>query len=610
MWLLLPASSVAATLTVPGDFSNVREAVNAAYGGDVIEVSTGTWDGPLLVDKDLTLRAVDGPGTAVLTASVLPFGFAVVNVTDWATVTLDGIWIDGQAEHRALFVASAEVVASDLSLVDPMDGAWNDAGGAIVVDYGASLELVDPVFTEQVEGVDDGGYVMAWDSYVTIRGGLFEGGLSWTGAGGAVTVVGSSLVIEDTTFRGNAAASDGGGLTAWWSEVTLTDVVFEGNEAGLDPYDAYDGVGGGTYLYDCDGAVLERLRFDGNVARAGGGAFLDDTDDLLITETDFVDNAAPDIAGGLGIYYSAWIDLEGLRFEGNDAWMGGGLWFEDGYDLSVTGALFCANTADYGGGAAIGYLDGARIENAVFAANEVYGSGAALDAYWYADVALHDAHLLGNVGAALLADGADIDLRNSLVAWTAGPAFDEVYGNIREDHDAWWGNAEDPGGLTSPVRADPMLRGWSEADPCRGDFRPDEASPLIDAGFGVDGDGSTADIGAYGGPGWDAIDFDRDGVPGRLDCADFDPATSDCEPPPDTGDTGLPPTDTGTVEHTGHPPTDGQDTSDTGVVLTKDVAPKGLPPVFFCATGPSGGSLGALLLALAAWLPRRRQRNR
>ena len=25
MWLLLPASSVAATLTVPGDFSNVRD---------------------------------------------------------------------------------------------------------------------------------------------------------------------------------------------------------------------------------------------------------------------------------------------------------------------------------------------------------------------------------------------------------------------------------------------------------------------------------------------------------------------------------------------------------------------------------------------------------
>lgn len=111
--------------------------------------------------------------------------------------------------------------------------------------------------------------------------------------------------------------------------------------------------------------------------------------------------------------------------------------------------------------------------------------------------------------------------------------------------DAWdntpddYANMTDPTGANGNVAVDPLFVDVAPANPLDWDLHLALASPLIDAGDPAlfDPDGSTSDMGAYGGSGASTWDLDRDGYdawwqpgeydhglyPGQgLDCDDLD----------------------------------------------------------------------------------------
>ncbi|MCA9493546.1 MAG: right-handed parallel beta-helix repeat-containing protein [Myxococcales bacterium] len=605
IWAAL-GTSLAATLTVgsSGTYADVKSAVADASAGDRIEVSTGTYTGAFAVSDDLTIAAVDGPGTVTLRGGGIPQGYAVIGVGYGATLTLEGIGFDGQDRLRAVWVEDAALDASDLSMIRPMHGYDNGDGGAIVGLYGSQIVLRDPVFTDPAEGVDDGGYVYVADSTLEVRGGRFEGGEAWYGDGGAISARDSTVTLDGVTFSGNSVAEDGGAIELLYCDVVITDCLFLDNVAGEYPYDGYDGIGGAGSLLDCDDALLERNVYQGNSAIAGGSLFLDDTDRLVLRDEDHFDNTAEDVGGAVAIYDASSVLVDRGRFERNvsNSDEGGGIWFHYTAGTEVRGSFFCDNDGRWGGALDWGDSYSFSLHHSIVVGSATTDAGSAIEIY-DAEGEIEHVAFLGNGPSEVLATwSASVLLHDSLLGWSLDDVFGG-YDDITEHHDAWWENARgNPPGLSSAVLEDPMLGDWAPGR-CSGDFRPLLGGPLTDAGSDTDADDSPGDIGPYGGGDWDALDIDRDGTPGRTDCDDFDPQVGPCDGPTDSAD----PTPTDTADPTGtdtaSPTGDDDDDDVDGVPRVED-----LPPVFFCATGPASPTLSGLLL-LPLLLVRRQRRR-
>jgi MYXO-CTERM domain-containing protein len=88
-----------------------------------------------------------------------------------------------------------------------------------------------------------------------------------------------------------------------------------------------------------------------------------------------------------------------------------------------------------------------------------------------------------------------------------------------------WLNATANNCTGSPLAAvrvaDPSFSSWNASYPFEQlDLRPTGTSPMLDAGTGLDTDGTTADLGAFGGSEADWRDRDGDGYPVVFDCDD------------------------------------------------------------------------------------------
>ncbi|NIM07320.1 MAG: hypothetical protein GTO55_11610 [Armatimonadetes bacterium] len=106
MLVLTASATFGATITVPGDYATIGEAVAAASDGDIINVSPGTYTENIVVDKPVSIRGVKGANVTAVTGAVLSTdpviqikssdvtvsGFTISGGTRrWAA----GVWIDG-----------------------------------------------------------------------------------------------------------------------------------------------------------------------------------------------------------------------------------------------------------------------------------------------------------------------------------------------------------------------------------------------------------------------------------------------------------------------------------------------------------------------------------
>ena len=69
----------AGTITVPGDFATIQEAMDAALDGDLVLVSPGLYEESIdFLGKAITVQSTDGPGATTIDAN--QFG-SVVTLT-------------------------------------------------------------------------------------------------------------------------------------------------------------------------------------------------------------------------------------------------------------------------------------------------------------------------------------------------------------------------------------------------------------------------------------------------------------------------------------------------------------------------------------------------
>jgi hypothetical protein len=183
-----------------------------------------------------------------------------------------------------------------------------------------------------------------------------------------------SPTIHHVNFWGNWVRDAGGGAYNGNNNtqtLALTDVIFKNNHANSR---------GGGLSNEANNLTLDRVTFSGNQAVNGGGCEIRGNGNALVTNTDFIGNAATSVINydrGGGLYVSqggsAHLVLTNVKFSGNFARVsygyGGGASIQSGGTATLTNLTFSGNFAGAQGGGLENYLATTTVVNSIFWGN-------------------------------------------------------------------------------------------------------------------------------------------------------------------------------------------------------------------------------------------------
>ena len=184
--------------------------------------------------------AGDGADTITLTADITLEGELPRIISD---ITIDGagFTISGGDEFRIFYVDMGGSLTlqnvhltegrahNDVSFISVWGSTdYSESGGAIIVNRGSRLELLNSRFTDNT-AADFGGVLDAWDSEVVVSDSEFSGNRAEDG--GAIASAFSVVTISNSVFEDNRVRDDGGALQVFNSTAYVSDSQFIGNRA-------------------------------------------------------------------------------------------------------------------------------------------------------------------------------------------------------------------------------------------------------------------------------------------------------------------------------------------------------------------------------------------
>jgi hypothetical protein len=227
-WRTSLAGEVRQAVSVPGDFSSIQRAIDAAPDGATILVSPGVYRERIdLQGRTLHLWGVGGAGSTSLVGDGVTGPVASVR---GGSVQFDGITFQG--------------------------GRGESGRGASVLDGAAR-------FTS-CRFIDNRGGASATDARVRFEDCTFESNRAET-AGGAVDSRRSQVQMDGCTLRENAAGTFGGGVSATLGSVELFDTRLESNRLVSGAW------GGGLYAEGAE-VHVHGGEFRRNASAESGGA--------------------------------------------------------------------------------------------------------------------------------------------------------------------------------------------------------------------------------------------------------------------------------------------------------------------------------------------------
>ena len=469
-------------VSVPTDYATVQDAVDAVADGEGICVEAGTHYGSVYpYGKSVTIAGA-GAGSTFLDAD----GDQFMGVWYGETVQVVGLTIQNSWYYYGgvLDMYDSEVSFTDVEITDSGCDDGYDCYGGLFYSYYGSLVL-DGVDISDVS--TDGRYQyggLLYSDYgsefsltdVTVSSSSFRAG---TGSGSYGRLRGgliyayyaegtiSGLEVTDSSFDANAYVY-GGLLHAQDSEIIADGLVFDDNEVGtLDSDYGYSTVYGGfvyggfVYAEESD-VQLSNASFAGNTVGTGDwldALFVAYDGDLTLTNTLIVDNevlAAESYSDTFGTFYADYYSTVTL----------------------VNGDISGNNWDIYQVYSVLGYR-GYQADFSVLNTNVVDNT---MTGYAYAGLIYTDYPNDSGYGE------FSFDYSNDYGNWTS---WDYGYN--------WYDGGYD-GDFTAfdGVLADDPLY----TDAANGDYTLGTGSPAIDAGSPdlLDADGTTSDIGAFGGP--------------------------------------------------------------------------------------------------------------
>ena len=280
------------------------------------------------------------------------------------------------------------------------------------------------------------------------------------GGGGVTGTVDETLILTNTTIKGNISTSPGSGLGGGialddGSAISMTNSHVDGNSAAAGVI----GVGGGIYIHGGSGSVtIKNSTVNSNSAYTQGGGIADLSDgDLIITNSQINNNHSGDggggglvtdsdsvvtvtnstisgnttvgEGGGMFMLVSPLITITKSNFSNNSAVDdGGAVWCDDSV-MNISCSTFQNNTSSGAGGAISGVQE-FTVTDSTFNHNVANGVGGAIDQEDQEDITIlrstftHNASL-GDTGGAINADGGGVNIRVTNSKFTYNSALEQ-----------------------------------------------------------------------------------------------------------------------------------------------------------------------------------------
>lgn len=487
-------------ISIPQDYATIQEAIDASASKGAVCIAAGTYAESLDIGgRDLVLEGLNGSDVTIIDATGR--GASVVHALDSHRFLVQGLTLRGGGGSEGSGLTAGCV-----------------GSGCVALQHGIVRGVVveDGNTGSAVHASGDGVLLEIEDSVIRNNSGG-SAGVSVSSNGSSVDEM--VLVLRRVEIRDNVG-SFGGAIDLHTATLEAYDVVADNNQAG---------VRGGGILSDLAELTLERVTLSRNSAPDGAGIWMQFTSGS-IDGLELVGNLGDTYAAGWMSYFEASAPVRNLVVRDNQSITGPDLaiWMNDprflGLEvvgnrgepammLEVTGrepTRLDLSNASIAGNAG----DGLSIHGPVAASGSFLlrhitaagNGGNGVTVTFAGDHALTVDHgTLAHNGAIGLSLSGGL---GGTVAYT--DSFDNAAGDLVGIADATGGStniAVDPGFM----RYGPALAAldW--------DLHLHPSSLAIDAGDPIvlDPDGSTADVGAYGGP--DAAfgyyaDVDADGL--------------------------------------------------------------------------------------------------
>ena len=468
---------------VPTDFASLQEALDAGETEVCLEVGTHAGLTDLGGASGIT---IEGAGTA---EEVILDGEGAGPVLTLASgetdVTLRGFTVTGGTWNDATGEGEGELGAGGVWLADTADVTveglvFDDntcevscgaaALGGVANDGTRLLELV--VRNHEVSGVDV-------DTIV---------GLVTLYQGGDAEVDGLHLYDNVIDLDPENSTSLGTSLSIWGDltgQVSVNDVLLEGNAYTVET--SY----GDLAVVQQDSSELSHVRIADTWY---GGELLISPLFVYVHETS-VEISHAELVGNTIEPTGAIYDI-------------GMLHLSNGGDVNVNNMVVAGNTASSAAVFSAGLFEGGTDGSATYENITIHGNTVSATQFEGGGFTCLDTALTAtNVTISANQVSADVDRGGwSVYNDDTDCTFDVTYSNVYDSGTHFHDFLEDWTGTDGNIEVDPAFTDVSSSDPLDWDLTLSSSSSLVDAGDpGIqDADGSTSDIGAYGGPEGDA----------------------------------------------------------------------------------------------------------
>jgi predicted outer membrane repeat protein len=195
------------TVTVPGDFQTIQEAILYCIDGDEIIVAPGTYVETIdFAGREIWLHSSDGAAITTINGADAHHVVQCVNGEGPGAI-LEGFTITGGAA----------------------DGSGDDGYGGGMLNVSASPTVLDCIFSGNTANFG-GGMLNSTGSSPSITNCLFEGNVAWFRGGAIDNYISCSPVLTNCTFNDNTAGVLGGGIYNYDdSNPTITNCVLWGD---------------------------------------------------------------------------------------------------------------------------------------------------------------------------------------------------------------------------------------------------------------------------------------------------------------------------------------------------------------------------------------------
>jgi parallel beta-helix repeat protein/predicted outer membrane repeat protein len=503
-------------LHVPAEYATIQAAIDAAGPRDHVVLADGVYRGAGNRDLDLHGKAIvvcsanGDPAACVIDCEQQGRGFYFHSGETLETVIRGLTICNGSAAFGgAVYCSSSDPRFTNCTFSANAASRTNGGcGGAFYCEYSnptlAECDISGNVASGNYDACGGGIYCSFSNPQLTnciVCGNAVDGDY---GAGGALCCSSSAPRLTDCTINGNTAFHGGGGglCCASSSRPLLTRCTIRNNVT-----DYTSGGGGGVYCGSYCDAVLSCCTIAGNIARYGGGVSGYYSRPRFVN-CDVADNAAGE-GGGLYLDNQSEAVLTDCRIIANRASSGGGLFCNRYSCPRLIGCSITENRAiHYCGGVFCEFESCPTLTNCSIARNRAERGGAV--GCYESSPSLTNCTVTGNTGAALFCHGfPTFPTLTNCILWEDVPqeicvdASDPVPSVTYCDVQGGW----------SGVGNIDALPGFAFA----GDLRLTPGSACIDAGTNdppgglplgdaerqyrmLDGDGdgqATADMGAY-----------------------------------------------------------------------------------------------------------------